>query len=164
MATNNNGDMKLVIGGILGLILVNKVLVAFGLAKGQGTQMYETEVSDANSAFNTAYWRNFYYSGGTQPNGRKPITTALINRAKQAAKTMVNAFGYVTDDEDEVIQAIQLCGTKAIVSLMAFYIANDYKTSLLGLLKYGKNVMPENGLSESELQNIITMVKRLPNS
>lgn len=151
-----------IIGFIAAYFLIVKPLFnKLGITKNKDQKELENETENPESPFNGNYWRNFYYQAGAPSNGRMPLTKVLLDKATKAAKLFVNSFGYTKDNEDEAQAAILLCGTKAVVSLMAFIIARDHKTTMLSLMKYGKNLLPQNGLSETETYQILGIVKNM---
>lgn len=141
-------------------LLVGKPILNFlGITKSKIDKDYQDQLQSVNSPFGVAFWRLYFYTAGAPANGRKPLTTQMVNNAKKAAKILYNAFGYFKDNEDEVLQAFQICGNKVTVSLMSTILTTDYNTSLLGLLKYGKNLTPQNGLNDKEMEDILNLVK-----
>lgn len=166
MANSSNDNAKLIVGAILSLIVLNKidkVLQWMGLSKGEGSQAFELQNADPNSAFGVNYWRNFYYSGNTPANGRRPLTEAMLKRARLAANYFYYGFDSLGEDEAAIFKAFNMCTSKADVSLMAFIVQTQYDGNVLSLMKYGKGSLPNSGLSESELQSIFNKVSKLPN-
>jgi len=143
-------------------LVIKKIFNFLGLTKGEGTRKYDDAVASGNSPFNSSYWRNYLYSGNTPSNGRRPITQTLIDRMKKSAKEVYNSFGTFTDDEGRFMKALAMCKSKAEVSLMSFYFEQAHSDTLLSKMKYGAGSLPENGLSEGELNNAFNFVNSLP--
>lgn len=151
-----------IIGFIAAYFLIIKPLFnKLGITKGKDQKELQQETENEQSPFNGNYWRNFYYQAGVPSNGRMPLTKSIMDKATKAAKLFVNSFGYSKDNEDEAQAAVLQCGSKSVVSLMSFIIARDHKTTMLSLMKYGKNLLPQNGLSDNEIASIIGIVKNM---
>lgn len=158
-----NQDKKLLFTGLAILFGYTKIIRPLfnklGLTQSDNDILIENEQQMPQSAFNPEFWRNYIYPNGGVPNGRVPLTVEREKRAKTAALAVWYSMGYVSDDEDDAIGAIKSLDSQAMVSLTAWVFQKQYGTDLLSYLKYGKNVLPQNGLSDGELANIIRMVK-----
>ena len=143
--------------------VIKPVFDFFGLTKSDTDESISVQVSSPQSAFSPNYWRNYFYSAGTTANGRRPLTNTMINQAKQYAKRIYDAMGYLSDDEDEVVGAFTSMGSKSIVSLTCYFFSETYQgKNLLMYLKNGVDILPQNGLSDSIIEDIINTVRNKP--
>lgn len=147
---------------ILYLVFAKPVFNFLGITKSKGDRIRDKNLSNPDSPFKTEFWKRYYqYAGKT--TGKKLLqsrSTAL----HAAAKQIYDAFGYWTDDEAAISSAIYTCKSKSEVSILAFYFETTYKVDLLTYLAHGKDLMPQNGLGDYELNIIINYVNALPNS
>lgn len=155
--------VKMVLFVLFYFIFAKPVFNFLGITKSKGDRIRDKELSDPNSPFKTDYWRKYYKTAGGSGSG-KVLTVARSNQLKADAKQIYDAFGIFTDDEDKISSAIYDCKTKAEVSIMSYYFTAQYKKDLLTYLANGKDLMPQNGLGDYELNIILTYVDSLKSS
>lgn len=162
--SSNNQDLlfKLGIGAVAYLVFAKPILNFLGITKGAGERMAEFNSSNASSPFNTSLWSKYFYVSGTSGSGRKLITPALADKIKSAASLIYGAMGYLTDTESEVQAGFKMMDSKAMVSLLSNAFNTIYGKDLIEYLRKGKDLLPENGLSDAELKVIFNYVASLP--
>lgn len=101
----------------------------------------------------------FYKTITAQASGALLIRVAT---AKDYAKRIYDAMGYFTDDEAAVVSVFRLLRTQSQVSFLSDVFQQTYGTDLIEFLKKGKGIMPEAGLNNDELSEIINIVNKLP--
>lgn len=147
-------ETVLILGaGIAGLILVRRIMVNFGLAKGAGERRAEQAQEDPGSPWKGAFWKR----GGT---GTLLLTVA---QADNYSTKIYEALNWYSDDEDTVIGIFNSLKTKSQVSWLAEKFFIKYNKDLLQWLKEGSDLFPWNGLGSDELQRILNIVDKLPN-
>lgn len=145
-------------------IIFKPVLNKFGITKSQKEKAIITETENPKSAFNKTFWRGYFYDALVSPNGRKPVTAAMLAKANKNAQNVYNSFGYFVDDEARVKAAFKNCISKSDVSLLSFEFSRLYDTDLLKYLSQGIDILPQNGLSEQEIIEIVNFVNKLKNA
>lgn len=152
--TERNQDLivKAGIGLLAYLILAKPVLNFLGITKGEGGKKAEAAGKDINSPFNPGLWTRL-----------KLAPTADLNkRTAQAISAILFGLGLVSDDETRVIGAFKLMRSKAEVSYLSQQFNKGTGKDLVAYLMYGANALPQNGLSNDELNTIFTYINRLP--
>lgn len=138
----------LIIGGILGFGLIQKILNMLGL----GGDPTGGEAANPNSCWKPTYWQNF-----------TSYTYALTeDQARAYGSTIYNAFTLFNDDYDAIKSVFNSLRTKANVSFLAWEFQKQYNTDLLSFLTDGGGILPWDGLSHSHLATIISLVNSLP--
>ena len=145
-------------------IILKPILNKLGITKSEKEKAIITETENPNSAFNKTFWRTYFYQGGVAPNGRKPITAAMLAKATKNAKNVYNSFGYFVDDEARIKAAFKNCISKSDVSLLSFEFSRLYNTDLLKYLSEGIGILPQNGLSDQDIIEIVNFVNKLKNA
>jgi hypothetical protein len=143
-------DVLLIGGGLLAFTAIRRLLIKTGVAAGPGTTSTVQQITDPGS-----YWKPLYY---------KRTGGILIRRAtaEQLAKQIHNAFGIFQDDYNAVMAAFSQLKTKAAISFLADVFQQRYKEDLLTFLTNGGGILPWDGLSDSQLKNLLTYTNRLP--
>ena len=168
MKLNQQQQTVLIFAGVgfAGYFLVIKPLLQYlGIMDSKTDKDLRQEQTNPDSPFGTTYWRGYYYSAGTQPNGRRPLTAAMLKRAETAAGQIYKAMGFFNDDEGQIKGVFASLPSKADVSLMSFIFYNKYEMKdLISWLKDGSGGgAPWNGLSDDDIRVILDMVKQKPN-
>lgn len=144
------------------LIFAKPIFNWLGITKSKGDRIRLKELSDPDSPFKTNYWRK-YYQSQSNPRGKK-LTSQRVTELHNDAKQIYDAFGVFKDDEDKISSAFFDLKSKAEVSIMSYYFENSYKKDLLTYLANGKDLMPQNGLGDYELNIILDYVSSLKTS
>ena len=93
-----------------------------------------------------------------------PAGSLLLTRAQaeKLANDIFDALGYWYDDEAKIYGVFRSLKTKSQVSFLSDVFNQLHKLDLLEFLRKGKGVMPETGLNDTELSEVIGIVNRLP--
>ena len=143
-------------------VLLGKPLLNFlGVTKSKNEKEILKTSENPSSPLNKIFWRKYFYGNKTFASGRKPITAAMLERCTKNAKDIYNGFGYFTDDEPQIKAAFKNCLNQSEVSLTAFEFSRLYSSDLLEYLSEGRGLMPQNGLSDSEIVEILNFVNQL---
>ncbi len=148
--------------GAVYFLFAKPILNFLGITQGAGAAAYNQALQDPANPFSVTYWRSYYYSQGTQPNGRLPLTAEMVSRLREAANYFYYGFGALGEDEESIFKALKMCKSKAEVSIMSNIIQSTYSGNMLSLMKFGKTDLPNGGLSDQELQNAFKIVNSLP--
>jgi len=145
---------------ILYLVFAKPIFNWLGITKSKGDRIRDKELSNPESPFKTTYWKRYYqYPGKTTG---KVLSSKRSAELKEDAKKIYQAFGYFTDDEADISGAFYDCKSKAEVSIMSYYFTQGSgQADLLTYLAHGKDLMPQNGLGDYDLQIIISYVDSL---
>lgn len=144
------------------LIAGKPILNFLGITKSKMHKLIESETQNPNSPFSANFWRSYYYQGGAPANGRAPLTSTMLAVADKAAIDLFKHFGLWIDDEGAIKAVFTSQRSKAAVSLIAQSFKTKFGKELLWFLQNGKDVVPHNGLSDSELSEILFYVNNLP--
>lgn len=145
---------------IIYLIFAKPVFNFLGITKSNADRIRNRELENANSPFKTTYWQKYYqYPGKT--TGKK-LTQQRFNEMAKNIIILYNAFGYFTDNEDEITGVFYNLKSKSEVSIFSYMFENSYKKDLLTYLGKGKDLMPQNGLGDDDISIIIKYVNSLP--
>jgi hypothetical protein len=128
-----------------------------------GKESYQAEANDPQSPLNGNFWQRYFYIVGMTANGRRLLSLGTYTKCRDAAKKIFDSFGYINDDETQFFGALNSLSSKSEVSLAASILEQKYNTSLLSLMNYGKGTLPQNGLSDGEINTAINFVNNLPN-
>jgi len=151
--TNN---VVLIGGGLVALMVVNKILVALGIGKGAGGHAVDTEQNDPGSEWKPAYYKSL--PAGTQ------YYTLTASGGDLFSKQIYNAFTLFKDNFDQIMGVFNQLQTKTQVSVLADYFQQKYNRDLLTFLKDGGGVLPWDGLSDAQFYTLTTYVNNLPNT
>jgi len=144
-------DVLLIGGGLLAFTAVKRILIAAGIAAGQGTQAASQLITDPNSYFKPSYYKR---TGGS-----------LIRRAdaERYARQIHSAFGIFQDDFNTIVAVFNRMPSKAAISFLADVFSQIYKEDLLTFLTNGGGLLPWDGLSDNQLKQLIALTNKLPN-
>jgi len=144
-------DVLLIGGGLLAFTAVKRILIAAGIAAGQGTQAASQLITDPNSYFKPSYYKR---TGGS-----------LIRRAdaERYARQIHSAFGIFQDDFNAIVAVFSRMPSKAAISFLADVFSQIYKEDLLTFLTNGGGLLPWDGLSDNQLKQLIALTNKLPN-
>jgi hypothetical protein len=157
-----DNQQLLIYGGGLAILyfgIIRPILKKVGIQQSaqdiqQQQLINNTSITDNSSnPFSPLFWKK----GG---NGTQLLT---VSYASSLAKRIYDAMGYFTDDEAAVISVFRLLKTKSQVSWLSDIFQKQYKTDLFNFLRKGKGLLPQAGLNDNELSEIITIVQKLPN-
>ena len=155
MAKQDNNKLLLYGGGLLIVYfgILRPLLEKLGIARSQAEQQVINQQNAPNNKnpFSAIYWK-------TIP-GAKLIKR---NETNALAKRIFDAMGYFSDDESAVFSVFTQLKTKTQVSWLADIFQQNYKMDLLDFLKRGKGQLPQAGLNNTELQQILNIVNALP--
>jgi hypothetical protein len=144
-------DVLLIGGGLLAFTAVKRILIAAGIAAGQGTQAASQLITDPNSYFKPSYYKR---TGGS-----------LIRRAdaERYARQIHSAFGIFQDDFNAIVAVFSRMPSKAAISFLADVFSQIYKEDLLTFLTNGGGLLPWDGLSDNQLKQLLALTNKLPN-
>jgi hypothetical protein len=144
-------DVLLIGGGLLAFTAVKRILIAAGIAAGQGTQAASQLITDPNSYFKPSYYKR---TGGS-----------LIRRAdaERYARQIHSAFGIFQDDFNAIVAVFSRMPSKAAISFLADVFSQIYKEDLLTFLTNGGGILPWDGLSDNQLKQLLALTNKLPN-
>lgn len=145
---------KIILVLVIYFLLARPILQKLGVLKDKSQRVIEEQqnLPQKQNPFNP----NFYKFA---PVGSKIITRQTANNL---AKNLYDSFGYFYDDEAGITAVFSSLRTQSQVSFLADVFSQIYKEDILEFMKRGKGLMPEAGLSDSELSTIIDKVNRLP--
>lgn len=167
--------MPYVIGG--GIIIayfgvIRPVMKKIGIVKSEDTKKVEQfeQLPAEENPFNSNYfdiWSKYYfkYKPESEWTFYKHLNTKYstgITKKLFMLQAMDNAFGYFYDDEDYIYSFFDVMWDKLSVAYFAKFVKERTGKELLYYLKTGKNLLPANGLNDSELLVVINKVKSLP--
>lgn len=149
--------VAMIIGGIIGVVMINKILVYLGIFKDQHDKNLDNAAADPNSFWNPNYWQ-------TIKPANKSYTYALTqDQALQMCDGIKNAMGIFNDDEAAVYAIFHQCRTKANCSFLAWVFQNSTGDDLLEYLRGDSSGWPEDHLSNDEVDQINQYISNLPN-
>ena len=162
--SQQNQDIAFKVGLVVAgyLLFAKPILNYLGITKGKGEHMADQNSQDPNSPLNTKFFEKYLYFKGENGTGKKIIMQSLWDRVKHSAMKLVDGFGYFTDNEDQIMSAIKDMKTKAEISLLSYYLSLYHKRDLIEFLRHGRDLLPENGLSNDELVQVFNYVNNLP--
>ena len=148
------GGIAILYFGILRPILTKLGIQQTAAEQQEQTQVTQTSTGqNAKNPFSPVFWIN-------APSGAALLTVAV---ATDLADRIYNGMGYFYDDEAAIISVFRLLKTKSQVSWLADVFQKKYKTDLFDFLRKGKGIMYQAGLNNNELNQIISIVNKLPN-
>jgi hypothetical protein len=153
-------QMLLYAGGIAVFYfgLLRPILTKLGIQQTAAQQQEEQNVTQTDVATNAANpFSPLFWKQG--PRGTQLLT---VGYATLLSDRIYNGMGYFYDDEAAIISVFRLLKTKSQVSWLADIFQKKYKTDLFDFLKKGKGIMYQAGLNNSELNQIISIVNKLP--
>ena len=144
-------DVLIVGGGILAFTAIKRLLIAAGLAAGAGTRSASNEIIDPNSYFKPAYYKR---------TGGLIITRAT---AENFARRIHGAFGIFQDDFNVIMGVFSQLKTKSQVSFLSDVFTQLYREDLLTFLTNGGGILPWDGLSDKQLEQLLKYTNNLKN-
>lgn len=155
MAKQDDSKILLYGGGLLIVYfgILRPLLEKLGIATSAAEQTINTQttVQNQKNPFSPVYWK-------TIPNATLITKNATIGLCQR----IYNAMGYFTDNESEIFSVFNQMKYKTQVSWLADIFQQQYKIDLFDFLRRGKGTLPQAGLSDTELQQIINQVNKLP--
>ncbi len=155
MAKNDDSKLLLYGGGLLIVYfgILRPLLEKLGLATSQAEQQVinQQNLPNNKNPFSPVYWKSV--------PGAKLITR---NSTNNLAKRIYDSMGFFSDDEPQVFSVFSQMKYKTQVSWLSDIFQQNYKMDLLDFLKRGKGQLPQAGLNDTELQQIINIVNNLP--
>ena len=149
-------DMILKIGIAAGayFLVLRPILQKLGIAKTAADQTVEAQQTLPNdqNPFSPVFWKR----------GGASTMLLKVSEARALAKQIYDAMGYFSDNEAGVFSAFRKLKTQSQVSFLAEQFQQVYKIDLLQYLSKGKGVLPQAGLNNTELNQIISIVNNLP--
>ena len=133
--------------------ILRPILQKLGIQNTQAdiTVANQQNQSNATNPFSPVYWKTV--------SGASLLKKAYTD---QLAKQIYDALGYFSDDEAAVTSVFRLMKHKTNVSWLADVFQQNYRTDLFDFMKNGKGFLPQAGLSSIDLNEIITLVNKLP--
>ena len=147
------GSLAIVYFGVL-----RPLLTKLGIQQTQQEQQESqtvsiyTQASNAKNPFSPAFYKS-------APSGAYLLT---VSYASDLAKRIYDALGYFSDDEAAVTSVFRLMQSQSQVSFLCDIFQKKYGTDLIDFLRKGKGIMPQAGLNDTELNEILQIVKKLP--
>lgn len=144
----------IVTGGIIGWIIVKKILEILGILDDRDEVDLNNAANDPNSFWNPLMWNN-------KPSNiryTEPIVTQ--QQAQYYASLIYDAMGFFNDNEEQVIAVFRAMPSQAAASYVNYWFNQLYKQDLLTFLRGG--TWPQDRLSDSEVNQINQYVKNLP--
>lgn len=151
---------KVIVIAAIYFVLAKPVFNFLGITKSRGDRLKKKVESNPDSPFHTTFWQKFNPSKYS-PNGSK-ITTARKKELLSYAKKIRHAMGFWVDTEPDIVYAFHSCKTQVEVSIMSYLFNQEYKKDLFSFLVEGLGYMPQNGLSDYDMQVLIDYVNSLP--
>jgi hypothetical protein len=136
------------------------LLEKLGLQKSQTAEEADIQQSSLTSPFNPRYYKE-------QP---KPVTIITSKEVAKMAQDLYSSLnrGYLGDDLQTILSTFRKLKYKTQVSYLSDFFSNKYNLDLLDTLRQGvrrtiDRFTPGNrsGLSDSELQTVLSIVKNL---
>jgi len=136
------------------------LLEKLGLQKSQTAEDADIQQSSLASPFNPTYYKE-------QP---KPVTIITSKEVAKMAQDLYSSLnrGYLGDDLQTILSTFRKLKYKTQLSYLSEFFSNKYKLDLLDTLRQGvrrtiDRFTPGNrsGLSDSELQTVLSIVKNL---
>ena len=140
----------LIAGGIVGayVFIVNPLMKKLGLKTSANVIRAQT---DPGSPFNPNMWRKV--------SGAMLLTRATT---ETLAKRIYDAFGLFQDDFNAVMSAIKFCKYKTQISWLSDIFQQKYSADMFTFLTNGGGILPWDGLSDAQMQQVLNYVNNLP--
>lgn len=154
--TKSDKDLIFKVGIAAGvyLLVVQPILKKIGVLKTQADITVENQQTLPNNA--NPFSPVFYKTGG------RGVLLLSVGAAQDMARKLYDAFGFFSDNEAQVFAIFRALKTQSQVSFLSEQFKNLYKQDLLQFLSKGKGVMPQAGLNNTELNQVINIVNNLP--
>lgn len=147
----------LIVGGLIGLTVVNKVLEKLGILKSEAEKEIDTLQSNSQNFWNPNFWQQVNPSG---VNWTNPITE---DQAATYAKQIHDSFGITTPKGGGVPEGIiRSVSSQATVSFIAWEFQKIYGSDLLEFLRHPGGIFPWDGLSDDSILQLTNFIKTLP--
>lgn len=169
MKINDKSQTYLVLAGIIFAFYYFIILPAkksltdtLGLTDSADTLNVQKESIKKLSGFNVDFWRNNFYLPPAPINGRKKISGVFQIACFDYVKDLKKNFGFLSDNENGAISFFGRFKSKSELSFFSMIFEQQMKQPLLNFLRKGTNLLPENGLSDKDVNKIISYVNKLP--
>ena len=139
----------------------NSLAESLGLRDNADNTAVQNEVQKDNSPFATNLWHNFFYMPPAQPNGRAKISGVLQLAVPKMVKDLKKCFGILSDNDRGISQFFSRFKSQCEVSFFAQAFLQIEKRDLLEFLQKGFNFLPENGMSDKDINKLIKIVNNL---
>lgn len=134
---------------------------SLGITDSEDKKAIEKEVQTPLSPLNTLLWRRFFYQTPAQPNGRQKIPGTFQLSMPKMVKDLKKCFGILEDNENAVFSFFARFQTQSEVSYFATAFKEIYKKDLFTFLRTGFDFVPQNGLSDGDVNKIIKAMNKL---
>ena len=152
--------LKVAIVFILYFVIAKPLFNFLGITKSKGDRLKAKVSSNPNSPFGVNFFKQ-YDQNKYSPGGAK-ITTARKKQLAAHAHNIKNAMGFWIDDEAVIVSAFHECKNQCEVSIMSALFTQQTDHDLFSFLTDGLGYMPQNGLSDYDMQVLIDYVSSLP--
>lgn len=139
------------VGGAVAVyvFIVNPILKKLGIRTSQAIQ--QAQQGGINNPFNPLFWKG--------KGGALLIKSAIVD---QMTAKIYNAFTIFQDDFNAVFSVFKQLKTQSQVSYLADKFQQKYNADLITFLGNGGGVLPWDGLSDTQLSQIVNYVNSLP--
>lgn len=144
---------------ILYLIFAKPVFNWLGITKSQADRQRKKVFQDPDTPFKGKLVTMYYKMPGNSKT--KTFTGARSNELAAITMKIYNCFGTWGDNENGCAAAFYELKTKCEVSYVAYLFENYIGKDLLSYLQHGKDILPQNGLSDYDVSIIINYVNNL---
>lgn len=175
MTKENQNILGKALGGLVIYVLfarplLNLIKEKLGVKDTPEKKQIDAIAQDPKSFFSVDFWRDYLYQDGATPNGRKRVDLPTFKRLQDVQQKIFNAMGVFYDDEAAIFGALSNVKTQAELSYTCFLFWSEHKETIVNMrsdnlltyLREGKNVLPENGLNETDILKIINAATKLP--
>lgn len=133
-----------------------------GITDSADTKAVEKEVQNIKSPFSESLWRNYFYKAPATPNGRQKLSGVFQLAAPKMVRDLKKCFGILSDNEKAVFVFFARFKTQCEISFFAACFNEIMKKDLLSFLREGFNALPQNGISDANVNKIIKAANKLP--
>ena len=133
-----------------------------GITESADTKAVEKEVQKKGSPFNISLWRNYFYKAPAEPNGRQKLSGVFQLAAPKMVADLKKCFGILSDNEKAIFVFFARFKTQCEISFFSYIFNDVMKKDLISFLREGFNFLPENGLSDADVNKIIKSANKLP--
>lgn len=143
----------IIAGGVLGWVVIKKVLEALGIFADQAQVNLDAAATDPKSFWNPQYWQ-------TLPAGQQYTRPITLDQAKVLCTQIYNAITWYNDNEEAVKAVFRSLPSRAAASFVCYVFSAMYGEDLLSWLRGGN--WPQDRLSDEDVFEITQFVNRLP--
>lgn len=141
----------LYVGGAVAVyvLIINPILKKIGVKTSQSVQ--QAQQGGINNPFNPLFWKN--------RGGALIITNSAVD---MMITKIYSSFGLFQDDFNAIFSVFKQLKTQSQISYLADRFNQKYNADLITFLGNGGGIFPWDGLSDSQLSQIVSYVNNLP--